>query len=270
MAYSTTSARIQRQGVAFFGAGFDLQTEYAMIRRSLRDDAAAFQSYDMRQALEHPGVMPPHKLQLLKDHKTYLITLEGVDIAEFLCTPVQFRAKFVGPNGEFSTYTVKGAWWNPFSDTSTVFLSTNTVGVPGDVENICYVHKKVTLLFLMGGHSEGVQQQIRLQQGNTQENMNEANGQISAKLADPDALIATGISLAQVMDLKSKFSGMLTEEEALKNTPEEVFRLMSNKPAAVQASFLKYAVSQNLINSGQVGACRDLCRRACQVFKFYN
>ena len=269
-AYSTTSARIQRQGVAFFGAGFDLQTEYAMIRRSLRDDAAAFQSYDMRQALEHPGVMPPHKLQILKDYKTYLLTLEGIDIAEFLCTPPQFRAKFVGANAQFNTYTVKGAWWNPFSQTSTAILSTNLVGIPGDVENITHVHKKVALLFLMGGYSAGVQQQIRLQQGNTQENMNEANSQISEKLADPNALIATGITLAQVMDLKAKFSSQLTEEEALQNTPEEVFRLMSNKPAAVQASFLKYAVSQNLINSGQVGACRDLCRRACQVFKFYN
>ena len=152
-AYSTTSARIQRQGVAFFGAGFDLQTEYAMIRRSLRDDAAAFQSYDMRQALEHPGVMPPHKLQILKDYKTYLLTLEGIDIAEFLCTPPQFRAKFVGANAQFNTYTVKGAWWNPFSQTSTAILSTNLVGIPGDVENITHVHKKVALLFLMGGYS---------------------------------------------------------------------------------------------------------------------
>ena len=103
MAYSTTSARIQRQGVAFFGAGFDLQPEYAMISKRLRDVAPAFQSFDMRQALEHPGVMPPHKLQILKDYKTYLSTLTGVDMAEFLCTPAQFRAKFVGANAQFNT-----------------------------------------------------------------------------------------------------------------------------------------------------------------------
>ena len=32
---------------------------------------------------------------------------------------------------------MKNAWWNVWSETSTAILSTNLVGVPGDVENIC-------------------------------------------------------------------------------------------------------------------------------------
>ena len=32
---------------------------------------------------------------------------------------------------------MKNAWWRVWSETSTAILSTNLVGVPGDVENIC-------------------------------------------------------------------------------------------------------------------------------------
>ena len=59
------------------------------------------------------------------------------------------------------------------------------------------------------------------------------------------------------------------EGAALKNAPE-IFKLMATKPAAVQANFLKYALSKDLIESGQIAACRDLCRRSSHVFKFYE
>lgn len=256
---------IQDEFAMYVGANNVATRHWSRTSKDLTDAAPKFLRYTLRQALEHPAILRPSHLDRLKALKTYLQTLD-VPLQDCIFdTAAHFRDLFTGAGATLNTYEEPGRLWG----STTKIISSNLLPPYGEVEIICRAHTKLVLLCLMARYPDDLQMQIQMAQGTTTAAMAACDEQIGLKLADTAGLIAGGMSIEQIADFKLKFAGQLAEGAALKNAPE-IFKLMATKPAAVQANFLKYALSKDLIASGQIAACRDLTRRSGHVFKFYE
>jgi hypothetical protein len=192
-------------------------------------------------------------------------------------TPANFRAALLGRLGRYPVEATANPVVHLFhlvlghtAPSFQILQSSPPPGPPGSVEILVEIQPMVVALVMTAAFAAETKASIEKAKDETADFMQQGDRAMAAMLRSPAILVAGGLSAAQALDLQSKYARVLDARNARNKSGDEIFKVIADAPAAVQASFLKYATSKNYIASGSAAQCRSLARRSGHAFCFYD
>ena len=266
----TTLERQDRDFINYFGPG-------TQIADALQNAPSRLKSEPALKELNTATLVDMLKMVLVtsKYEKLPLAWLASCDEDNVIMytTPANLRTLLLG---ELGCYPVEAnclmriANWVLGREAYAQILSSPAPAPAGPVEIILGAHATCVALMLTSSYAAEAAILVDRLQVDTRTLTREGDRSMAAMLRSPATLVAGGLSAAQVLDLQTKYARILDARNARNMSGDEIFKVIADAPAAVQASFLKYATSKKYIASGSAAQCRSLARRSGHAFCFYD